>query len=116
MKSMCAVAVCVVLCFTGCSTGVEEYPERPANYGTLVGTIVSADTGDSLNARVYAWGSDDSLYFAVDCIGYDRPAFKERAGYNGRHFTTRNGSFTVHLPAGDAESVLRRARKSYRLK
>ena len=102
MKSMCAVAVCVVLCFTGCSTGVEEYPERPANYGTLVGTIVSADTGDSLNARVYAWGSDDSLYFAVDCIGYDRPAFKERAGYNGRHFTTRNGSFTVHLPAGDA--------------
>lgn len=113
MKDVCAFAVCVVLCCAGCTAGVDdEYPERPANYGTLIGAIVSTDTGDSLRARVYVRGSDDSLYFAVDCIEYDRPAFKERAGYNGRHFTTRGGSYTVHLPPGEARVRVERGKET----
>ena len=115
MKKLWLIAAIIVLFpFVTCSGKKEDtisMKDRPSGYGTLIGTIIDDDTGDAIPARVYATGSDDSLYAAVNCIEYDRPNFGPRIGYTGRHFTTIGNSFTVHLPPGVATIKIERGKE-----
>ena len=84
---------------------------RELKYGTVTGTIIDGDDGKPVPARVYAIGSDDSVYMADECLPYDRPVYKERIGYTGRHFTTTGNTFTVHLPPGPATIIIERGKE-----
>jgi len=88
-----------------------DYSNRPADYGTFIGIIVDNETGEALQSRVYAEGSDDSLYMATKCIKYDKQRFGPRIGYTGRHFTTFDNTFTVHLPQGLADIRIERGKE-----
>ena len=77
-------------------------------FGTVDGMIINGDDGQPVPVRVYAIGSDDSIYMADDCVPYDRPTYIKHIGYTGRHFTTKGNSFTVHLPAGPARFIIER--------
>ncbi|MBN1290939.1 MAG: CehA/McbA family metallohydrolase [Candidatus Latescibacteria bacterium] len=92
-------------------TNNQQNSDRPAGYGTLACSIVDNETGEPIPARVYARGSDDSLYAAVECIEYERPNFGPRVGYTGRHFTTIGNTFTVYLPEGNAVIIIERGKE-----
>ncbi len=107
------ICACFVL-QAGCSEQngrTTDYSGRPAGYGTVIGTILDSSTNEPLLARIYAAGSDDSLYAAVDCLEYERPVFGPRIGYTGRHFTTTGNTVTVHLPQGTAHIRIERGKE-----
>ncbi len=98
----------------GCSKGENQanhYTSRPLSYGTVIGTIIESENGKPVPARVYAIGSNDSVYMADKCLPYDRPNFGSRIGYSGRHFTTIGNTFTVHLPHGPATITIERGKE-----
>jgi len=100
----------------GCSGEGEktgETPHTPA-FGTVTVTITDGATGRPVHARVYAYGSDDSLYMADACIPYDRPRFASRIGYSGRHFTTLGEPFSIDMPEGVARFVVERGKEYHR--
>ncbi len=99
---------------TGCSEEQSREPseiERAISHGTLVGTIIDGDTGEPVPARVYAIGSNDSLYMAEKCLPYEQLRFGSRIGYTGRHFTTIGNTFTVKLPEGSATIIIERGKE-----
>jgi hypothetical protein len=106
------VAIAAVVLLSACADrgGETSMSGRPEGFGTLKGVIVN-ETGIGIPARVYATGADDSVYAAVDGIEYDRPTFRQRVGYDGRHFTTKTNTFTVHLPAGIASIRIERGKE-----
>ncbi|MBT4482770.1 MAG: hypothetical protein HOC71_03730, partial [Candidatus Latescibacteria bacterium] len=110
MKSISIVLVIIfALMLKGCSENDSQGgsdSDEQLKYGTIAGAIFDKDTGEPMPARVYAVGSDDSLYMAEKCIPYDRPMFKSRIGYSGRHFTTIGNTFTVSLPEGIAKIII----------
>jgi hypothetical protein len=104
------VSIASILLLASCSGGKNAYPERPAGFGTVFGTILDED-GNPVPARVYVKGSDDSTYFAVNGISYEAPFFGGRIGYSGKCFTTRGNTFVVHLPPGRAAVLIERGKE-----
>ena len=112
---ICILTVTVLAILnTGCER--EQNGELPAEesrllYGFLEAKIIDSGTKEPVPARVYAIGSNDSLYFAESCIPYEKPQFLKRIGYSGEHFTAVDGAFTVKLPVGAATIRIERGKE-----
>ncbi len=95
---------------SGC--GEKEQPsEGGLSYGVLVGTIVEKENHEPIPARVYATGSNDSIYMADECIEFDVPWMRSRLGHSGRHFNTIGNRFVVSLPEGVASIRIERGKE-----
>lgn len=69
--------------------------------GFLHVEISDSTTRKPLAARVYLIGSDDSVYFAENCIPFEIPWMRSVIGHTGRHFNTIGNTFTAELPVGN---------------
>lgn len=84
----------------------------PSNYGTIEVKVIDKNSKKPLNARVYAWGSNDSIYAARDCIAYRyQKRWIQSIGNTGFHFTTINNGFTVDLPQGKAKIIIEKGKE-----
>ncbi|RKZ90975.1 MAG: hypothetical protein DRQ40_10395, partial [Gammaproteobacteria bacterium] len=91
--------------------GKEQTSEGGLSYGFLVGTIVEKENEEPIPARVYATGSNDSIYMADKCIEFDVPWMRSRLGHSGRHFNTIGNRFVVSLPEGMASIRIERGKE-----
>ena len=103
----------VFLLISSCSTKTENII-IPSDYGTIEAKIVDKDSGKPFDARVYAWGSNDSIYAARKSINYRRQKnWLKPIGNTGFHFTTIDNGFIVDLPEGRAKLLIEKG-KEYR--
>ncbi len=108
---LCLAAIALAGCSDGGKETVDSTEQAVPATGAVTVTIIDGRTGEPVPARVYARGSDDSLYVAEGCVPYSRPGFVSRIGYAGTHFTTLGQPFTLELPAGTARIVVERGKE-----
>jgi len=102
--------ICLTTILSACSSDMQSTQAGPG-YGILLGTIVEKESNDPIPARVYATGTNDSIYMAEECIEFDTPWMRSRIGHSGRHFNTIGNSFVVSLPEGVATIRIERGKE-----
>lgn len=104
----------VSVLISSCNNKIKKNVIVPADYGTLEVNIIDKASGKPTNARVYAWGSNDSIYAARECISYRyQTNWLEPIGNTGFHITTINDGFTIDLPKGKSKIIIEKG-KEYR--
>jgi hypothetical protein len=97
-----------------CNKESKEHANIHSGYGTIEVNIIDKSSRKPTNARIYAWGSNDSIYAARECISYRyQMRWIESIGNTGFHFTTIGNGFIIDLPQGKAKIIIEKG-KEYR--